>query len=284
MKQVFRSFLYVFPALLMAACAGLKPVSVVEWPTEQTDLTDTLYTLYTDVSRASESVSAVEGYADIWLRSSERKEHLYSAIQLERSKDMRLIVSTALLGWPVADILFRPDTLFVHDLVNNTLLVGSNNPGNLDKILGVKTRYAFLSDLLAGVIAAEEPRQAIRDVRTGSGSISFAVESGDGTKVLLVNQLKKIIEGVRFFDSSGRMRAEVHFMEYTPCVSEGESLELPRRIEVITFDPFQAGRKQELIIAYDERICNPAGLDIQYSVPKKARVVELDKVMRLPWM
>ncbi len=280
MKHLFRSLLYVFPACFIVACAGLKPLSVVEWPTEKAELTDSLYTLYTDAIRVSDSVRAVEGYADIWLKSPERKEHLFGSVQLERSGDMRLIVSAALLGWPVADIHFRPDSLFVHDLVNNTLLAGSNNPGNLEKILGTRTRYTFLSDLLAGVIAVDEHRQAITDVRRGSGSVSFAVQTDDGMKVLLVDPLKHSVEGVRLLDSTGRIHTEVHFLEYEPCVMDGASLELPGRIEVITYEPF-TGQKKELIVVYDERTCNPDTLNIQYAVPEKAKVIDLDKAIRL---
>ena len=284
MKQVFRCFLYVFSALFISACAGLKTVTVAEWPSEKAELTDTLAELYRDVLRTSESIRAVEGYADIWLKTPKRKERLYSAVQLHRSEDMRLIVSTAIVGWPVADILFRPDTLFVHDMVNNRLLVGNNSPENIEKILGLHAGYGFLSDVLAGVYAAAEPQQAIEEVRTGYGKIRYTVRAADGKRDILVDPLKKIVEGIRFIDSAGRIRAEVYFREHMSYVLDGVALDLPRRIEVLMVDPVYANRKRELVIAYDERVYNPPGLDINYSVPKKARVIELDNVTLPPWM
>ncbi len=285
MKYSLRVFLYVFFATFLFGCADFKTVTLEEWPSESVALTDDLADLYRDVSTASMVVTALDGYADIWIKTPKREEHLYSAIQLVRSKDMRIIVSAGIMGWPVADMLFRSDSLFVHDMINNLLLVGDNHPDNLEKILGLRASYALLSDVLAGVVSVNEPLQAVGNVYTGLGKVSFSVVTEGGKKELLVNPITRNIEGVLFIDAFGRKQLEVHFRKFVPYILAGKQIDLPGEIEVMMFDQRLDGSgKHELVIVYDERIVNPADLDIQYRFPENAKVIELDRVVQLPWM
>ena len=285
MKQLLKAFLYVFFMVFLAGCADFKTVTVEEWPSESVELTDDLAELYSDVSKASSVVATLDGYADIWIKTPKRKEHLYGTIQLERSQTMRIIVSAGIVGWPVADMFFRSDSLFVHDMLNNQLLVGDNHPLNLEKILGLRAGYEFLADILAGVVAVNEPLQAVERVYRGLGKVSFLVVTDGGRKELLVNPLTRNIEGVLFTDSRGQKQVEIHFRKFSPYVLEGEKVDLPAEIDVMMFNPGLDGSgKHELVIAYDERIINPAGLEIQFKVPENARVIELNRIIQLPWM
>ncbi|MCG8345842.1 MAG: DUF4292 domain-containing protein, partial [Chlorobiales bacterium] len=180
MKQVLRIFLYVFSAVFISGCADFKTVTLVDWPTERVELTEELAELYRDVSGQTGIVEALDGYADIWIKTPKREEHLYGTVQLRRKEDMRLIVSAGILGWPVADMLFRSDSLFVHDMLNNRLLVGGNHPDNIEKILGLRTGYTLLSDALAGVVSVDKPLQAVEKVQRGSGKVSFTVVTDGG--------------------------------------------------------------------------------------------------------
>ncbi len=285
MKQALRAFLYVFLIVFIAGCADFRTVTVEDWPSEKVELTDDLAELYRDISEASKVVAALDGYADIWIKTPKREEHLYSTIQLERSKDMRLIVSAGIVGWPVADMLFRSDSLFVHDMLNNLLLVGKNHPDNLEKILGLRAGYEFLSDALAGVVAVDEPLRAVENVYRGLGKVSFSVVTKGGKKELLVNPFTRNIEGVLFIDSRGRKQIEVHFRNFSLYTLEGKEIGLPGEIDVIMFNQrLDGGGKHELVIVYDERVVNPVDLDIQFKVPENAKVIELERVVQLPWM
>lgn len=285
MKQLLKAFLYVFFTVFLAGCADFKTVTVEEWPSERAELTEDLAKLYRDVSGASRVVKALDGYADIWIKTPKREEHLYSTIQLERSQNTRLIVSAGVLGWPVADMLFRSDSLFVHDMLNNRLLVGGNHPDNLQKILGLRAGYAFLSDALAGVVAVGEPLQAVEKVYTGLGKARFTVVTDRGKKELLVNTLTRNIEGVLFIDSLDRKQVEVYFRNFSSYILDGKRVNLPGEIYVTMFNPrFDGTGKHELVIAYDERVVNPAELDIQFKVPGKAKIIDLDRVVQFPWM
>ncbi len=285
MKQAFRGFLYVFFVFFAVGCADFRTVTIEEWPTESVELSEDLAELYRDVSEASKVVAAIDGYADIWIRTPKRGEHLYGTVQLERSKDTRIIVSAGVVGWPVADMLFRPDSLFVHDMLNNRLLVGRNHPDNLEKILGLGAGYEFLSDVLAGVVAVDEPVQSIERVYKGAGKVSFVVVVEGGKKELLVNPLTRNIEGLLFIDSRGRKQVEVHFRQFSPYALEGKTVNLPGEIDVMMFNPGVDGNgKRELVIAYDERVVNPADLDIQFKMPENVKIIDLDRVVQLPWM
>ena len=286
MKQVLRAFLYIFWIVFIAGCADFRTVTVEDWPSEKVEFTDDLAGLYRDVSEASMGAKALDGYADIWIKTPRREERVYSNIQLIRSKDMRIIVSAGILGWPVADMLFRPDSLFVHDMLNNQLLVGGNRPDNLEKILGLRSDYELLSDALAGFITINEPLTAVESVREGGGKVSFTVATPAGKKELLVNRLTKNIEGVLVSDSFGRKQVEMHFREFVPYILDGKNVYLPEEIDVVMFSPRLDGNgKHEMVIVYDERVINPDDLNIQYRLPENARVIDLDRVVGiLPWM
>ncbi len=286
MKQVLRAFLYVFWIVFIAGCADFRTVTVEDWPSEKVEFTDDLAGLYRDVSEASMGAKALDGYADIWIKTPKREERVYSNIQLIRSKDMRIIVSAGILGWPVADMLFRPDSLFVHDMLNNQLLVGGNRPDNLEKILGLRSDYELLSDALAGFITINEPLTAVESVREGGGNVSFTVATQAGKKELLVNRLTKNIEGVLISDSFGRKQVEMHFRKFVPYILDGKNVYLPEEIDVVMFSPRLDGSgKHEMVIVYDERVINPDDLNIQYRLPENARVIDLDRVVGiLPWM
>lgn len=286
MKQVLRAFLYVFWIVFIAGCADFRTVTVEDWPSEKVEFTDDLAGLYRDVSEASMGAKALDGYADIWIKTPKREERVYSNIQLIRSKDMRIIVSAGILGWPVADMLFRPDSLFVHDMLNNQLLVGGNRPDNLEKILGLRSDYELLSDALAGFITINEPLTAVESVREGGGKVSFTVATQAGKKELLVNRLTKNIEGVLISDSFGRKQVEMHFRKFVPYILDGKNVYLPEEIDVVMFSPRLDGSgKHEMVIVYDERVINPDDLNIQYRLPENARVIDLDRVVGiLPWM
>ena len=286
MKQVLRAFLYVFWIVFIAGCADFRTVTVEDWPSEKVEFTDDLAGLYRDVSEASMGAKALDGYADIWIKTPKREERVYSNIQLIRSKDMRIIVSAGILGWPVADMLFRPDSLFVHDMLNNQLLVGGNRPDNLEKILGLRSDYELLSDALAGFITVNEPLTAVESVREGGGKVSFTVATQAGKKELLVNSLTKNIEGVLISDSFGRKQVEMHFRKFVPYILDGKNVYLPEEIDVVMFSPRLDGSgKHEMVIVYDERVINPDDLNIQYRLPENARVIDLDRVIGiLPWM
>lgn len=285
MKLSLNVFLGWVLTVFLAGCADFRTVTVEEWPSESVKLSDDLAELYLDVSKASRSVKTLDGYADIWIKTPKREERVYSNIQLSEEKDMRIIVSSGIMGWPVADMLFRPDSLFVHDMLNNRLLVGGNHPDNLEKILGLRSGYGLFLDALAGVIPIDEPLDAIKSVRKDGSRVSFGVVTPAGKREFLVNTLTRNMEGVLISDSFGRKQVEMHFRKFATFNLEGKNIMLPEEINVLMFNPRLDGSgRHELVIVYDERTLNPEILEIQYRLPKNAKVIDLDRVGILPWM
>ncbi|NEX14271.1 MAG: DUF4292 domain-containing protein [Prosthecochloris sp.] len=272
-------------AVMLTGCADFKTVTVEEWPAERVEFSEELADLYRDVSKASGVIDAVEGYADIWIKTPKREKRVYSNIQLEKERTMRIIVSSGILGWPVADMHFRPDSLYVHDMLNNVLLVGSNHPDNLEKILGVRSGYELFSNALTGMIPMNEPLEAVQSVHKSGSSVSFSVVTPSGKKAFLVNQVTRNMEGVIISDAFGRKQVEMHFRNFSPHTIAGNPVDLPKEINLLMYNPrLDGGGRHELVIVYDERTINPENLRIQYRIPQKARVIELDRVGILPWM
>jgi len=277
--------LYFLVAVMLTGCADFKTVTVEEWPAERVEFSEELADLYRDVSKASGVIDAVEGYADIWIKTPKREKRVYSNIQLEKERTMRIIVSSGILGWPVADMHFRPDSLFVHDMLNNVLLVGSNHPDNLEKILGVRSGYELFSNALTGMIPMNEPLEAVQSVHKSGSKVSFSVVTPSGMKEFLVDQVTRNMEGVMISDAYGRKQVEMHFRNFSPHTIEGRPVDLPKEIDLLMYNPrLDGGGRHELVIVYDERTINPENLRIQYRIPQKARVIELDRVGILPWM
>ena len=277
--------LYCIVAVLLTGCADFKTVTIEEWPAERVEFSEEIVELYRDVSKASGMIDAVEGYADIWIKTPKREKRVYSNIQLEKERTMRIIVSSGILGWPVADMYFRPDSLFVHDMLNNVLLVGSNHPDNLEKILGVRSGYELFSNALTGMIPMNEPLEAVQSVHKSGSRVSFSVVTPSGKKEFLVNQSTRNMEGVMISDASGRKQVEMHFRNFSPHSIKGKSVDLPNEIDLLMYNPrLDGGGRHELVIVYDERAVNPENLRIEYRTPQKARVIELDRVGILPWM
>lgn len=286
MRFSFNLLLFSVLSLFLAGCAEFKAVTVEDWPSENVEMNDELAELYRVVAKKSGVVTMLDGYADIWIKTTRRQERVYSNIQLKRSEDMRIIVSSGVMGLPVADMLFRPDSMFVHDMLNNLLLVGANNPGNIEKVLGLRTGYRLLSDALSGIVSVEEPLRAVESVRKGDGKVSYTIATSAGKKQLLVNSATRNMEGLLVSDRYGRKQVQIHFRNFAPFVLKGENVNLPGQIDVLLFNPrIDGGGKHEMVIEYDERTINPDVLEIDYRVPVKARVIELEKVVDvLPWM
>lgn len=270
---------------LMSGCADFETVSEEEIPVEKTMLSPEYAALFREVAKASPFIGSLDGYADVWITTPKRKDRVFCNIQLNRGKDARMIVSSGVLGWPVADMFFRRDSLFVHDMMNNRLFLGSNNDRNIEKMLGVNSGYRLLSETLLGLVRITEPESAIKSVRKGAGKLLFSLETPAGMKEVIIDPSNKTLSALILRNSSGRARTELHFRDFEMCRVEGRSVLVPKKIEMILYrDTDEGGSGNQLVIAYDERVLKSAALPLKFSLPKKARVISLDEARLIPWM
>jgi hypothetical protein len=285
MKSVLKWMcLVVF--LVMAGCTQIRTVTraPIE-PGENVALTPELKALYEEVASSAGMVRAVDGYADIYLRTPKRNTRAYCTVQLQKSRDARLIVTAGILGWPVADLLIRPDSLFVNDMLNNRMLVGRNNKENLGKIIGVNTGFGQLTETLFGMADIAESVNDIQMVRKGKGHISFTVKSVNGTKALIVDPLTRALAGISYFDSSGRKSVEFRFADYrSQQEPDGVALKVPGEIDMILYRENDTEGERSLKVVYDERVINPPDFTITFRRPARAKTVNLDEVDHLPWL
>ncbi|NTU58254.1 MAG: DUF4292 domain-containing protein [Chlorobiaceae bacterium] len=277
--------LCLFALLAVAGCAQVETITRAPLPaTNRVELSQELKRLYRDASVGAGMVNALDGYADLYLKTPNRNAKAYCTVQVQKSRDARLIVTAGIFGWPVADMLIRPDSLFVHDMLNNRMLVGRNNGENLGKIIGVKAGFGQLTETLFGMADMPEPVSAIESVRQGGGKVGFTVRSGNGTKEMVVDQASKVLEGITFFDMSGRKTLEFRFAGYQMQPAGTGQLMTPKEIDMTLFRDNEIEGSRSLRVVYDERAINPPGFTINFRRSSKAKTVNLDEVERMPWL
>lgn len=280
-----RNFCWMAAFVAVAGCSGVQVATrAPEAPKEQVVLTPELKRLYREAAAESARVRAVDGYADLYLKSPRKTAKAYCTVQLNRSGNARLIVTAGLFNWPVADMLIRPDSLFVLDMLNNRMLVGRNNGRNLEKILGVQAGFGQLTETLFGIPGMTEPENSIESVRQGSGKVSYTLRAAGGRKVLVVDETSKALEAMTLFDPKGRKSVEFTFSGFQALQSDTGEVRVPKEIGMLLYRPEEADSSHSLRVVYDERVVNPPNLTITFRKPSKAKVVELDAVERMPWL
>ena len=284
MKSGVRGLCFIM-MLAFTGCAQVETVTrVTAPPREQVSLTQELKSLYREVAVGAGKIDALDGYADLYLKTPKRDAKAFCTVQLQKSRDARLIVTAGILGWPVADVLIRPDSLFVHDMLNNKMLVGRNNGENLGKIIGIKGGFGQMTETLFGIADMPEPVSAIESVRQGGGKVGFTVRSGNGKKELLVDPVSKVLDAITLFDPSGLKTVEFRFTGYQMQPAGAGQVNMPKEIEMTLFRENEAEGSRSLRVVYDERVINPPGFTITFRRPSKARTVNLDEVERMPWL
>ncbi len=275
-------------AALLFAIAGCSQMQTAtrgpEHPEQRVVLTPELRQLYRDAAAGTGKLEAVDGYADLYLKTPKRKAKAYCTVQVQKSHDARLIVTAGLLGWPVADMLIRPDSLFVHDMLNNRMLVGRNSSKNLEKILGVDAGFGQLTETLFGMAAMTDPESSIESVHQGAGKVSYTIRQQGGRKVLLVDQASKSLQGMTMLDVFGRKKVEFLFSGYQSEPAGNARISVPREIDMNLYRQGEPDSSNSLRVVYDERVINPPDLKIRFKRAPKARVISLDEVERMPWL
>ncbi len=284
MKGKGRFFLVLFLLVLGGGCADFRTVGKQELPAEQTALISEHLALYREVAEASPFIKSLDGYADVWIKTPKRQNRLFSNILINRDGDARMIVSAGLLGWPVADMFFSRDSLYVHDMLNNRLFQGSNNEMNLEKILGVNSGYRLLSGSLLGLVRINEPTSSIRSVKKGSGMLLFTLATSTGSKEVVIDPANRTLAALLIKDQQGKTTTEIHFRNFESITVDGHSALVPKEIDMVLYNSGAGMGEHQLVIAYDERVFNQDNRLIKFMMPKKVKVVNLNDTALLPWM
>ena len=286
MKQKSTLFWGLLIVVFLGGCADFRMVGKQELPAEQTTLLAEQGALYREVAEASPFIHSLDGYADVWIKTPKRQNRVFCNILVNRGSEARMIVTAGLLGWPVADMFFNRDSLYVHDMLNNRLFLGSNNDLNLEKIIGVNSGYRLLTESLLGLVNLTEPLSAIRSVKKGSGMLLFTVASSTGSKEVVIDPSNKTLGALLLKDWQGRTTSEMHFKNFEPITLDGQTALVPKEIEMVLYKRNADGSnsEQQLVIAYYERVFNQSSRSFRFSTPKKAKVVNLNNASALPWM
>ena len=271
--------------VLGAGCADFRTVGRQELSGEQVALSAAQAALFREVASGSPVIESLDGYADVWIKTPKRQKRVFCNIRINRGHEARMIVSAGVLGWPVADMFFSTDSLYVHDLLNNRFLLGTNNDLNLEKIIGVNSDFRLLSESLLGLVNIPEPLSAIKSVKQGSGTIIFTISTRGGSKEVVINPINRTLTALLVKNRQGKTTTEIHFKNYETILINNQNMFVPKDIEMVLYNSNSDGLgEHQLVIAYDERVFNKSGNSLRFAMPKKAKVVNLDAAAILPWM
>ena len=277
--------LLLFMLILGGGCADFRTVGRQELTGEQVALSEEQAALFREVAKASPIIESLDGYADVWIKTPKRKNRVFCNIRINRGHEARLIVTAGLLGWPVADMFFSTDSLYVHDMLNNRLFLGSNNDLNLEKILGVNSGFPLLSETLLGMVNINEPLSAIRSVKQGTETLIFNIATRWGSKDVVINPTNRTLSALLIKNRKGQPTTEIHFKNYESIVINGINTLVPKDIEMVLYSTGADGiGEHQLVIAYDERVFNKSRSSLRFSMPKNVKVVNLDDADIVPWM
>ncbi len=284
MKQKTVLVLALLLVLLAGGCADFKTVGKQELPAEQTALLAEHAELYREVTAAAPFIRSLDGYADVWITTPKRKQRVFSNIQINRGGESRMMVSAGFINWPVADMFFNRDSLYVHDMLNNRLFLGRNSDANLEKILGVNSGYQLLSESLLGLVTISEPLSAITSVKQGSGMLLFTVASATGSKEVVIDPVTQTLTALLLKDSIGRTTSEMRFKNFERITLDGQSALVPKEIALLLYNSGISVGEHQLVISYDERQFNKPPRSLRFALPKKAKVVDIDDVAFQSWL
>jgi hypothetical protein len=281
--------LYIAVLLMLlfgGGCFDIDSVTREDLPLEKTILSPENAAIYREVAKASPIVASLDGYADVWIKTPKRKEKVFCSIRFNRGKQARMIVTSGLLGWPVADMFFRSDSLYVHDMLNNRLFLGSNNARNIEKMLGVNSGYSMLLETLLGLVRISEPESAIREVRQGKGKLLYTVAARGGeSKDVIIDPSNRTLTALILRDPEGNPGSVLHFSEFETFTVGGQAVLVPKKIEMMIYrNGGETEGGNQLVISFDERVLRQDTLSLKYSLPGNVRIINLDDTEALPWM
>ena len=274
----------LFMLVLVWGCAEFRTVGKQELPAEQTALIAEHAALYQEVTSASPFIRSLDGYADVWIKTPKRQNRVFCNIRVNRGVESRMIVTAGFIGWPVADMFFSRDSLFVHDMLNNRLFLGSNNDMNLEKILGVNSGYRLLMESLLGMVNITEPVTAITSVKKGAGMLLFTVASSAGSKEVVIDPFNRTLTALLLKDLEGKTTTEMHFRNFESLTIDGHTVLVPKEIDLLLYNSKDGMGDHQMVISYDERVFNKEMSSLRLSMPKKAKVVNIDDADFQPWL
>lgn len=284
MKRKALLFVMLFMLFMAWGCSGFRTVGRQELPGEQTALIAEYADLYREVTAAAPFIRSLDGYADVWIKTPKRQNRVFCNILLNRGGESRMIVSAGFIGWPVADMFFSRDSLYVHDMINNRLFLGRNSSVNLEKILGVNSGYQLLTESLLGVVNISEPLHAVISVKKGGGMLLFTLPASAGSKEVVIDPSNKTLSALLLKDNQGKTITEIHFRKFESVTVDGQQTLVPKEIEMLLNNSSEGIGERQLVIAYDERVFNKTIHSLRFSMPKKAKVVTIDDETFDPWM
>ncbi|MBC8043929.1 MAG: DUF4292 domain-containing protein [Rhizobacter sp.] len=289
----------IFFLLLVAAFAACSSQAVVtKSPADTSQGNATARNIYAQILRQSamplQAIETLEGDADIHFQSPQLTQSLGCRIRVRRpsaspqsaSQTVGIQITGSLLFFTVLDAMITPDSIFAHNLVSGTLVLGKNEPDNLRKVTGITAGFPQMLDAFIGLPAlavSDSLMSRLQEVKSENGKLTYTFVSGKEAQKFILDSAATRTESIRLIDSLGQTRILMNFRKFVEVRSPQASLMLPQEIELVAYQYKPAGEvvTQQVVIEYGERQLNNPNFSFTFRRPQAAKTRRLEDLQSL---
>lgn len=244
-------------ALFFAGCSGARDATVAP------GLPDafpghTSQQIYAQIATASDTLHSFRAKAKMTVRSSQQNGSFNAEVRQVRDDSLWMRMSR--FGFEGARVLVTTDSFFVHNRLQNHLMVGSVDEAQSLLAAPVTSDEAFRNML--GLIA---PEPGVNWAVSADSSLYYLKDPSGRQSYVVDPQHWRVIRYART-DTSGNVIEERLFGEFTSV----DGVSLPQRVV------FRNRQQNALaMLAYESLSLNPNRLSFDFSVPSGTRRVQL---------
>lgn len=182
--------------------------------------------------------------------------------------------------------MITPDSIFAHNLVSGTLVLGKNEPDNLRKVTGITAGFPQMLDAFIGLPAlavSDSLMSRLQEVKSENGKLTYTFVSGKEAQKFILDSAATRTESIRLIDSLGQTRILMNFRKFVEVRSPQASLMLPQEIELVAYQYKPAGEvvTQQVVIEYGERQLNNPNFSFTFRRPQAAKTRRLEDLQSL---
>lgn len=286
MKSALRA-LSLSCALLAFGCATQRPeksTSIEKPIAHKLPLDSSLIQLYERAARLAQSVQTLEGYGSLEIDAPELRQSLGCVVKAKRGESIQ-IVATAFLGIVAAETLLRADSVFVHIPLQNTMLIGQNNPENLRRATGISANFKDATSVFLGAPELAAPIDSLDSVAREGNAVVYAFRAAEGWQVVEIDSATAHVRAIAQLDAAKRLQFQAIFEEPELLQNGKMSFMLPKQtvVTILEYPQEQSATQTPIArrvkIAYSSRSVNDERFMIAFTMPRYAVVRRIEEFL-----
>ena len=112
----------------------------------------------------------------------------------------------------------------------------------------------------------------------------FTVASSAGSKEVVIDPFNRTLTALLLKDFEGKTTTEMHFRNFESLTIDGHTVLVPKEIDLLLYNSKDGTGEHQMVISYDERVFNKEMSSLRLSMPKKAKIVNIDDADFQPWL